>query len=205
MPNNRPYIFSFTSSSLLLPETLRVAKYLLSANREGNAGELVLNKGKEETSKRQFRELVKRLKTLTAIELQLLLDSDLPQQRQVAFLAVCKTYGFIRDFVVEALREKFLGFDYVVHEGDYSSFFHRKRELHQEMDDLSDSSLAKIRQNVFLMLEQSGWIDNIKDRRIQPQIVRPDLVKAVVADNPAWLKIFLWPDRDITQAIQDYE
>lgn len=192
----------------MLPETLRVASFLLSgeAPEDGsNPGEEVLTKGKERTGKRQYQELAKRLKTLTPEELELLDRSDLLQQRQLAFLAVCKTYGFVRDFVVEVVRDKFLSYDFVIHEGDYRSFFHRKRELHVEMDDLSDSTLEKVRQRVFTMLEQAGWIDNIKSRRIQPQIVRPELAGAVVADNPVWLKIFLWPDRDIAQAIQDYE
>ena len=52
---------------------------------------------------------------------------------------------------------------------------------------------------MFRILEQVGIINNAVDKVIQPQIVQPDVIRAIVRDDPAWLKIFLMSDMDIKQ------
>lgn len=198
MDTDQPYNFSFTSSSMLLNETLKVAAYFHEGGtKEGAGPEAILKKGKTATSKREFREIARRLRELTPAELELLATGPLPTQKQAAFLAICKAYAFIRDFVIEVVRDKYLGFDFQIHEGDYRSFYKRKRELHPEMDKLSESSEKKVRQRTFTILAQAGIIDNARSRRIQPQIVAPELARAIREDQPEWLKIFLLSGRDI--------
>jgi len=108
-----------------------------------------------------------------------------------------KTYNFIREFVIEVLREKVLVFDYNITEGDYISFFRRKNELHTEMDSLTDKTQYKLKQVTFKILEQAGLIDNVKQRQIQPQILDTQTISAIVSDNKEWLKIFFMSDIDI--------
>jgi len=52
---------------------------------------------------------------------------------------------------------------------------------------------------MFHILEQAGIIDNPKDKRIQPQLLSPTVVKAIVADDRNLLKIFMFSDRDIKE------
>jgi hypothetical protein len=189
------YDFSYTASSL------RYHEMILVANSKSEEDETALvrdfGNGKSATGKRILRECRKRLSTLTTKETVLLNSSDLITQKQIAFLAICKVHGFIRDFVVEVLREKLLVFDYHLSEGEYISFMRRKMEIHQEMENLTESSLKKIKQVTFKILEQAGLIDNIKSRLIQAQIIDNKLTKAIVADDEEWLKVFLLSDLDI--------
>ena len=88
-------------------------------------------------------------------------------------------------------------YDYQITDGDYVSFFRRKYEEHEEMEKLTDVTLYKIRQVTFKILEQSGLIDTIKHKMIQPQFIDGQLLKVLINDNPNWLKIFLITDSDI--------
>ena len=195
MTESNKYRFSFTATSLRNKEMVLVAK----ARQEGSPFDYVneLGNGKEATGKRMLREIETRLETLTDLQMELLIFGDLETQKSIAFLAVCKTYAFIRDFVVEVLREKSLVFDYDLTEGDYITFFRRKNEQHPEMDEITEKTTNKVKQVCFRILEQSGLINNIKERTIQPQLLDSTTINAISQDNPDWLKVFLYSDMDI--------
>ena len=156
-----------------------------------------LGAGKSVTGQKIWSELNKRISTLNSEEIDVLLTGDLISQRQIGFIAVCKTYDFIRDFTVEVLREKFLVFDNEITEGEYISFYRRKTDLHPEMDELTEITQKKIRQVTFKILEQAGIIDNIKSKIIQPQLLDNRVIDAIVSDDSNWLKVFLMIDMDI--------
>ena len=192
------YDFSFTALSLRLNEMLLVAE----AAKDGKEIDYVneLGGGKSSTGKRMFSEFKKRLAFLTPKQIEILLESSLVTQKQIALVSICKSYGFIRDFVIEVLREKLLLYDYEITEGDYISFYRRKFELHEEMDSLTELTEKKIRQVTFKILEQAGLINDIKSRIIQPQIIEFKLIKAIVQDNSNWLKVLLLSDMDIERS-----
>jgi len=193
------YNFSFTASSLRLKEMILVAKHLLENTEIDYINDL--GKGKSATGKRMLVEFNKRLETLTKEQLKLLVDGDLTTQKQIAFLSICKTYAFIRDFVLEVLREKYLIFDYEITEGEYLSFYRRKNDLHTEMDALTELSESKIKQVTFKILEQAAIIDNIKNKTIQPQLLDDRIISAIKNDHQEWLKIYFYSDMDIAQTI----
>lgn len=198
MVKNNKYDFAFTACSVRLNEMLTVAR----AKSEGIELDYVndLGGGKSSTGKRFLREFNKRLSFMTPRQIEILLESDLITQKQLAFISVCKTYGFIRDFVIEVIREKFLVYDYQITEGDYISFFRRKCDLHDEMDTLTEMTEKKIKQVTFRILEQAGLIDTTKSRIIQPQIIDFKLMNAIVQDNQDWLKVLLVSDIDIERS-----
>jgi hypothetical protein len=196
------YEFSFTGANLRLQDMLTIGK-----SEEGGTDlntTIDLGRGKSSTGKSIYSKLLKRIKALTSLQLYLLLNSDLISQKHIAFLSVCKCHGFIREFVIEVIREKYLVFDYEVNEADYISFYRRKNELHFEMDTLKIYTQKKIRQVTFRILEQGGLIDNTKNKIIQTQIIDQKVLSAIIADNPEWLKLFLMSDIDINNATESY-
>jgi len=203
MHSQSKYILSFTAASLRLNEMVKVAK----AADDNNSSDLkvvkesgvVFSSVKTRTSDREFREIRKRLEKLTPEQINILIDGDLISQKQVAFLAVCKRYAFIRDFAIEVIRDKVLVFDYQLHESDYNSFVNSKILLHPELEAFSESTRKKAKQVMFRILEQAGIIKNAVEKAIQPQILQQDVINVIVKDDPAWLKIFMMPDRDIKQ------
>ena len=194
---------SFTAASLRLNEMVKVAK---TAQAEGTSDLNVIKESgvvfgsvKNRTTEREFREIRKRLEKLTNEQRNILIHGDLNTQKQIAFLAVCKHYAFIRDFAIEVIRDKVLVFDYQLHESDYNSFINSKISLHPELEKFSESTLKKAKQVMYRILEQAGIINNAVDKTIQPQIMQQDVIYAIVKEDPLWLKIFMMPDRDIKQ------
>ena len=198
MSSNR-YEFSFTGANLRLQDSVLIARSVLG-EYELNITE-DLGRGNSSTGKSIYAKLIKRIDALTPNQLELLVDGGLISQQQIAFLAVCKCHGFIRDFTLEVLREKHLVFDYEILESDYRSFYNRKIDNHPELEFLHDYTKKKIKQVTFRILQQAGMIDNVKSRQIQPQLLDTAIVKILVTDNPKWLKVFLMSDMDIKQAI----
>jgi hypothetical protein len=161
-----------------------------------------LGNGKSSTGKRMYAEFKKRLATLSVQEIQMLVDSDLTSQKQIAFLSICMTHAIIRDFVVEVLREKLLVFDYELTFGEYISFYRRKNDMHSEMDSLTEVTQKKVRQVTFKILEQTGIIDNVNSKQIQPQLLSDNIVKTIALHDRQWLKVFFMSDLDIENIIK---
>ena len=152
------YDFTFTASSLRLNDMRLVATHQLESTQIDFVSEL--GNGKSSTGKRMLAEFNKRLSFLTKDEMEVLVKGDLTSQKQIAFLAVCKAHAFIRDFVVEVLREKILVFDYEITEGEYHSFYRRKSELHPELELRTDITQNKVKQVVFKIKPLLHQIDN---------------------------------------------
>lgn len=189
------YSFSFTTASLMVSGMVLIAESIRN-NMDFNYVE-ILGNGKSATGKKYYAELKKRLKNLTSDEVDVLIDGDLQTQKQICFLAVCKTYGFINDFTIEVLRNKLLVFDYEITDGDYLSFFRGKMQEHDELEGLTPQTENKVKSVIFKIYEQVGIIDSIKNRMIQPQFVDSKVLETIRKDNPNWLKIFLISDTDI--------
>ena len=198
MIKTNKYDFSFTASSLRLNEMLIVARAVYDGVEFDYTN--ALGAGKSSTGKRMLSEFKKRISHLTPEQLEVLLNSDLVTQKQMTLVSVCKTYSFIREFIVEVVREKVLVYDYQISDGDYISFYRRKFDLHEEMDSLTELTEKKLKQVTFKILEQAGLINDIKNRIIQPQIIDYKLIKALVQDNQNWLKVLLVSDMDIQRA-----
>lgn len=195
MTDPNKYSFSFTTASLMINGMVLIAQSIKD-NTDFNYVE-ILGNGKSATGKKYYAELTKRLRNLSADQVELLIDGDLPTQKQICFLAVCKTYGFIKDFTIEVLRNKFLVFDYQITDGDYLSFYRGKAQEHEELERLTQQTEDKIKRVIFKIYEQAGIIDNVKTKTIQPQFVDSNILEAVRKDNFNWLKIFLISDVDI--------
>ena len=195
MTDPHKYSFSFTTASLMINGMVQIAESKRN-NSDFNYIESLGN-GKSATGKKYYAELKKRLKNLTSDEVDVLIDGDLQTQKQICFLAVCKTYGFINDFTIEVLRNKLLVFDYEITDGDYLSFFRGKMQEHEELEKLTEQTQQKIKGVIFKIYEQSGIIDHVKTKIIQPQFVDSKVLETIRKDNPNWLKIFLISDTDI--------
>ena len=150
MTNSQKYKLSFTSVPLRLIEMVKIAKY--AVENDITDFSLVKDSGivygslKNSTLKRHFRELRNRLEKLTPDQLQILINGDLNSQKQVAFLAVCKYYDFIRDFAIDVIRDKSLVYDYKINESDYNSFINNRIHFHPELEMFKDSTMKKAKQ-----------------------------------------------------------
>lgn len=196
------YRLSFIAASLRLPEMSEFAREYCEKGLEIITKESIIKGGNERTAAREFREIRDRVNALTDRQIEILAYGDLISQKQIALLSVCKQYAFIRDFIVEVLRNKALVFDFQLTEGAYITFFRRKSEEHPELEEITETTTKKIKQVTFKILEQAGMIDSVRSKKIIPQIVEPQVSNSIMEDDPEWLKIFLLTDIEISNKVK---
>ena len=117
-------------------------------------------------------EVVKRLSALTMGELRCIADADTLQsdRRALMWVAMCRYYALVGEFAQEVLREHFLIGAPAITYDDYDHFMLGKAMWHPEIDDLSTSTSAKLRSNVFKAMVEAGLV-NRSDDTIIPSLL----------------------------------
>ena len=157
----------------------------------------MMNRDRIKTNNREFSELHLRIKTLSPKELNLLVEGNSDDQKLICIIAFGRAYQFFRDFMDEVVQEKVALFDFKITDRDYNSFISRKSIDHEELEQLAETTKAKIKQVIFKVLHQAGLIDNIKDRNIIVPIVDWNLEQVITETDPTDLKLLLYTDQKI--------
>lgn len=201
------YIFSFTGASALITETIIIAEeYDRLRNWKKVEVSLVennlLNKVKQTTFKREFSEIKKRLTQLTNDQLQLLIHGSHEDAKLMILLSLIKAYSYLRDFIVEVIRTKYLLFDTVVSETDYIRFVNAKSLSHDELNEITEVTAKKVKQVVFKLLEQVGLITQARNGSILKPILNSKVIDVIIDDDPALLSTFLFSNEEIKTLMQ---
>jgi len=198
------YLFTYTTCSLLVPETIEVIKKYQELKDWNKVRELViedniLQKNAISSRKRIFSELKRRIESLTNQELSIITQLGDSQLKYLVFLSILKTYRFIYEFMVEVVLQKYLLFDYKILNSDYESFFESKQLNVEQLNQITDTTKYKLKQVLFRMLEEVQIIDDTKNKIIKKPYLDEELAKVIALDNPNYLKGFLYNDYEINQ------
>jgi len=158
------YNMSFTTGGLFQSESARLAKMFLECNdwdrvKEATLTDNLLQTRTLNTSRRNLREIVSRLKCLSPEELHLVTDGYSQDLAYILWVAVCRRYRFVGEFAVEVLRERFISLKGDLNYEDYDHFFNKKAEWHPELDKISSTTRLKLRQVLFKILREAGLLD----------------------------------------------
>lgn len=203
-----PYKLSFTTASQYLGESVKIAQLYRELSdwdrtKEVALSENLLQSRTKSSAIRLYRELAQRLQVLTVDQLDLLIEGSLEEQKQMIWWAICKRYRLVREFAVEVIHEKFLVMDYQLTDLDYDAFFNRKADWHPELEEITDSTEAKLKQVVFRILRESGITDDAD--MILPTLLSSRMIEALKPDAPMSFRIFPVNLNDIEVAITDDE
>ena len=188
------YRFSFTAVGLAPVMMQEVAAlYLDCGSAEATYARIV----RENTLKcrtvsalrRIAAELVLRLKKLSPEELARFVENRLDERSVFAWLAVCRAYDLVGDFAVEALHEAYATGQKTYATSDYEKFVNGKLALHPELDALSDQTYAKVRQNVFRMMREAGFLD--KKGGIIPLVMDAELMNFIPERDLAFFPMYI--------------
>jgi len=201
------YILSYTSASLSSYESEIIANLYNKTQdwksvRIGVVEDNALQKGTLSTRKREFIELGNRLKTLTPQQLSYYEHASSGDVKNLTILSCFKLYQFIYDFTTEIMRRKLLLFDFQILNSDYESFYDSKRVAYDNLNTISEGSQYKLKQVMFKMFEQAGFIDSVKNKNIQKPYLSEELIKLIIDDDPKYLGAFLYSDHEITEHIK---
>ena len=203
------YLLSYTAVSLRAYETETIANlYRETFDWESVAKGVIdddaLQKGTIATRKREFMEFKKRLQTLTTEQLAYFEEATSSDVKNLTMLSCFKLYAFISDFATEIMRNKLLLFDFQLINSDYEAFYESKRVAYDNLNTISEGTQYKLKQVMFKMFEQAGFIDSVKSKNIQKPYLSEALIKLIVQDNPKYLSAFLYNDHEINEHIKRY-
>ena len=177
---------SFTTGGLFHHESVNLAGLYLdiqdwNAVREKVLADNLLQARTLNTLKRVCREVISRLKTLDARELDLLVATNPREQGYLLWLAVCRRYRFIAEFAVEVMRERYVSFKTDLTHVDFDTFFNGKSEWYVELDQLRTTTRKKLRQVLFKILHEADLLT--ANNTIKAAMLSPGLVEVISQDN----------------------
>ncbi len=192
-PRGERYALSFTSGALLMREALIAAPIYLREHDWATVRELIeqenlLQSRTRSSGFRLAREVTQRLSVLNDDELQLLIEATSTERGYLMWAAACRRYGLIGEFAEEVLRERFLLLATTLDHDDFDSFIQGKALWHEELADLKESTVRKLRSNVFRMLIQAGLLS--EDGRILQAVPSTRLTDTLSARRPSDLRFF---------------
>ncbi len=187
------YALSFTSGALLMREAPIAASLHLREQDWGKVRELIekdnlLQSRTVSTGRRLAREVTQRLAVLGDDELELLLDSTTSERGHLLWAAACRRYDLIGEFAEEVLRERFLLLAPKLDHGNFDGFIRMKAIWHEEVAGLTDSTLRKLRSNVFRMLVEAGLLS--QDGHIVQAVLSARVADAFSSRTPSDLRFF---------------
>lgn len=164
MVASQKYRMSFSVGGLMLNESLAIAQSYRAGEPWGAARDRLLREGASALPKlasqtRALREVYDRIGQLTEAErLWMLEEADRAGQQAMMWLAICRTYRFVREFAVEVISDRFASWRLELGHDAFDRFLAGKAEFDQSLAELSPSTCAKLRQVLFRILRESGLL-----------------------------------------------
>jgi hypothetical protein len=199
------YALSFTSGALLMREAVIAAPLYLrerdwSKVRALIADDNLLQARTATSGSRLAREVVQRLAVLTDDEIELFIEATATERGHLLWAAACRRYGLIGEFAEEVVRERFLLLTSTLGYEAFDSFVRAKALWHSELAELKESTLRKLRANVFRMLNEAGLLSD--DGHLLQAVLSQRVVSALVAHSPSDLRFYPTNDDATGRAVR---
>ncbi|TCC44028.1 DUF1819 family protein [Kribbella capetownensis] len=189
----RRYALSFTTGALLAREGALLAPVYVGRRdweqvRDDAVEDNLLQARTHSTGVRLVRETVKRLSALTDDEVGMLIEATASERAHLMWAAACRRYELIGEFAEEVLRERYLTLASTLAYEDFDSFVRTKAFWHEELAAIKESTLQKLRSNVFKMLQQAELLSDAG--YIMPAVLSERVAARLSARTPSDLRFF---------------
>lgn len=178
----------------MLNESLAIAQSYRTGEPWAAARERLLQEGASALPKlasqtRALREVYDRIGQLTEAERRWMLEeADRAGQQAMMWLAICRTYRFVREFAVEVISDRVASWRLELGHDVFDRFLAGKAEFDQSLAELSPSTCAKLRQVLFRILRESGLLS---ERGRIETVWLPLRMKLLIEENsPEDLRVF---------------
>ncbi|WP_203928004.1 DUF1819 family protein [Virgisporangium ochraceum] len=189
----RRYALSFTTGALLAREAALLAPVFVERRdwervRDEAVARNLLQARTSSTGVRLVRETVKRLSALADDEIGLLVEATASERAHLMWAAACRRYELIGEFAEEVLRERFLLLASTLRHEDFDTFVRAKALWHEELAQVTESTLRKLRSNVFRMLQEAELLSEAG--LIMPVVLSDPVAAVLTARTPSDLRYF---------------
>jgi len=180
MIQTQTYNGEMAAGSLLIHESRQIARLLLDgvdAERWDRKIliENILQKRSPRTSKRQARLIRNRLSLMNAGLWEIIANASFEAATQAVLSAAIKHSRLIGDFMDQVIRRHWQTFTKNLTVKDWNDFLETCAQIDPRVDGWSPSTQAKLRQVLFRILAESGYIENTKTRLLLPVSVIPEI------------------------------
>lgn len=191
---------AFTTGGLLLRESVGLAALYLElddwdAVRSQALSTNVLQARKASTGQRWVREILFRLQKLRDDEIRLLVSCNTQDQASLLWLAICRRFSFIGDFMAEVVRERYLSLRNELGRPDFDAFVEGKTDQHPELAAISPSTRNKLRQVLFRLLREANLLS--KDQQIMTPTLGRELAMLMLANDVSEARYFPITENDL--------
>jgi hypothetical protein len=192
-PSESRYALSFTTGALLAREGALLAPVYIDVRnwekvRDRAVVDNLLQARTHRTGVRLVRETVKRLSVLTDREVELMDELTAPERGHLMWVAACRRYVLIGEFAEEVVRERFLLLASTLQYGDFDTFVRSKAVWHDELATIKDSTMQKLRSNVFRMLVEAELLS--VSGHIIPSVLSERIVALLSERAPSDVRFF---------------
>ena len=189
----RRYALSFTTGALLAREAALLAPVYIEQRDWEQVRDLavkgnLLQARTHRTGVRLTSETVQRLSALADGEVDLLIEATASERAHLMWAAACRRYEFIAEFAEEVLRERFFLLASTLNYQDFDGFVRAKTLWHEELADIKDSTLQRLRSNLFKMLREAELLSKAGD--IVPAVLSERVAAVLSVRSPSDLRFF---------------
>lgn len=194
---------TFTAGAAMLNEMHAVAEAYMDCSgdwertKDKTFKENLMEKDKMSSNIRYFALMKQRLEALNADELEMLVNGTVAVRRLIVLLAICKAHSFIYDFISENVRDCFYNQYERVSYANFNEFYNEKKYEHTEIEQVSEQTVAKMRQVIFRILEQTELIEDADSGILRRPYLSETVERMLVKDDPKWLAIYLYSNSEI--------
>lgn len=179
------YVRDLTGGSLLLAESRLVAESLLQTLTEPEWNRLftdenILKKNSPHTAIRYARSVRRRLEPLGAQFIEAVIHASESGYKQLLMLSLIMHTPVLPDFMQYVVAETKRIYRPNLEPDAWETFILDRSRTLPGLNDLSESTLKKSGNNVIRALVEADYLDNNKNRRLQPVFLLPE--------TRAWLK-----------------
>lgn len=187
------YVLSFTTGALLAREAAVLAPDYLElreweAVRDRAVADNTLQARTYRTGVRLVRETVKRLSALTDSEIEVLAEATPSERGYLMWAAACRRYALIGEFAEEVVRERFLVLAPTIGYDEFDGFIRGKSLWHEELSSVKDSTMQKLRSNVFKMLTEAELVS--RGGHLVAAVLSERVADLLDAREPSDLRLF---------------
>jgi hypothetical protein len=182
------YNGEIVAGSLLVNESRKIARLLIKKVdpeqwRHAISVENILQKRSTSAAKRQAR-LIRRRLALMEHELWEIIEkgsADIATQAVLA--AAIKHSRLIGDFMDKVIRRHWQTFENKITDKDFVDFIETCTQIDPGLDHWAESTRSKLKQVVFRVLAESGYIDNTRTLGLLTVSVIPDVRRYLITHS----------------------
>lgn len=177
------YNAEVSAGSLMLPESRRVAAFMLTGPDESawrgafSLEENLLQKNKPATARRMGRLIRNRLEAVSEDTLRLIAEGDREVALQLLVACAIRHSRLLGDYLRDIYRERLRRLEETLDPKDWESFLHECEHREPTVAEWSESTRKKIFQVIVRILAEAGYLKTTRGMELTVPHLHPLVIK----------------------------